>query len=237
MIAVSKKTSPIFSQVVSDALISQAAQVYLARQRQATAKTKTRSEINRTKKKWFKQKGTGNARHGARTPAIFVGGGTAHGPSGKQNFQLHLPAKMKNHAMLGALALQVNHSFICDELNNLDGKTKAAAKLLEQELAKQQRILLVVDKLSTELYRSVNNLPMVFATTAASLNLLTLLRADLLICTTAGIKALEQRLLHNNQQKVTSTNKTDKVASQTISKKQKTAGKLTVKNKASGEEK
>lgn len=229
MIAVNKKTSPIFSQAVSDALISQAAQVYLARQRQATAKTKTRSEINRTKKKWFKQKGTGNARHGARTPAIFVGGGTAHGPTDEQNFKLNLNAKMKNKAMLGALALQAKHAFICDELDKLDGKTKSAAKLLAQELEKQQRILLVVDKMSDNLYRSTNNLAMVFATTATNLHLLTLLRADLLVCTSAGIKSLEERLLKNDKQET----KTQRVQSKTKTQQQKT----TNKNKTTEEEK
>lgn len=229
MIAVNKKTSPIFSQAVSDALISQAAQVYLARQRQATAKTKTRSEINRTKKKWFKQKGTGNARHGARTPAIFVGGGTAHGPDGEQNFKLSLNAKMKNKAMLGALALQAEHTFICDELDKLDGKTKSAAKLLAPELAKQQRILLVVDKMSANLYRSTNNLAMVFATTASNLHLLTLLRADLLICTSAGIKSLEERLLKNAQPKA----ENKKSPSKTKAEKQK----ATNASKTTGEEK
>lgn len=93
MIAVTAQTSPIFATKPNQALLAQAVQIYLARARQASAKVKTRSEVNRTKKKWFKQKGTGNARHGARTAGIFVGGGVAHGPNGQQHYKLNLAAK------------------------------------------------------------------------------------------------------------------------------------------------
>ena len=52
----------------------------LAKRQAGTHKSKGRSEINRTKKKVYKQKGTGNARHGSRRPGIFIGGGKAFGP-------------------------------------------------------------------------------------------------------------------------------------------------------------
>ena len=65
----------LFGADVKLVLLAQAARVYLSNSRQSTSKVKTRSEINRTKKKWYRQKGTGGARHGARTANIFVGGG------------------------------------------------------------------------------------------------------------------------------------------------------------------
>src|SRR5260221_12210434 len=85
----------VFGAPVNNGVIAQAVRVYLSNQRQGTSKVKTRGEISRTKKKWFKQKGTGNARHGARTPSLFVGGGVAHGPSGIQNYTLKMPGTMK----------------------------------------------------------------------------------------------------------------------------------------------
>ena len=52
----------------------------LAKRRAGTHKVLTRGEINRTKKKVYKQKGTGQARHGARSAPLFVGGAKAMGP-------------------------------------------------------------------------------------------------------------------------------------------------------------
>ena len=52
----------------------------LAKRRAGTHKVLTRGEINRTKKKLYKQKGTGQARHGARSAPLFVGGGKAMAP-------------------------------------------------------------------------------------------------------------------------------------------------------------
>ena len=45
----------------------------LAKRRSGQHKVLTRAEVNRTKKKMYKQKGTGQARHGARSAPLFVG--------------------------------------------------------------------------------------------------------------------------------------------------------------------
>jgi LSU ribosomal protein L4P len=93
----------IFAAEVNPPLMAQAVRVYLANQRKAHPKTKTRAEVNRTKAKWYRQKGTGRARHGSRAAPIFVGGGVAHGPTGEQNYQLKMPKKMKKAALFSAL--------------------------------------------------------------------------------------------------------------------------------------
>ena len=185
----------LFAGEVKSELLAQAVRVFLSNQRQATAKTKTRSEINRTKKKWFKQKGTGNARHGARTPNIFVGGGVAHGPTGTQNYNLMLTAKMKKQALLSAFAVQQAVTFVDDSFTKVDGKTKTAAKLLAASLKNDARILLVVDQKTPELVRSYNNLEQVFLVSARYLNLLHVTNADQIIVSTTGAKALAARLL------------------------------------------
>ncbi|MDO5561800.1 MAG: 50S ribosomal protein L4 [bacterium] len=185
----------LFAGEVKQELVSQAVRVFLSNQRQATAKTKTRSEINRTKKKWFKQKGTGNARHGAQTPNIFVGGGVAHGPTGTQNYNLKLSAKMKKQALLSALALQADHIFVDDAFTKVDGKTKTAAKILAESLKNDARVLLVVDQKNADLMRSYNNLSQVYLITARYLSLLPVVNADQIIFSTAGAQALAARLL------------------------------------------
>lgn len=192
----------IFGQELNQALISQAVRVYLSNQRQGTAKTKTRSEINRTHKKWFKQKGTGNARHGARNANIFVGGGVSHGPTGEQNFARQLNIKMKRKALASALSWQVAVMTVADEIAQLDGKTKTAAKLLAPVLTKDNRVLVVVDKITPEIRRSCNNIEQVLVVSATRLNALLVVQADQIVLTSEAIKILTDRL-SSQKEKVT----------------------------------
>ena len=68
----------------SNSLLLQAVRVFEDRTHFGLARVKTRSEVNKTRKKLYKQKGTGGARHGAKSAHIFVGGGVAHGPKGEK---------------------------------------------------------------------------------------------------------------------------------------------------------
>ena len=66
----------------------------LAKRRAGTHKVLTRGEINRTKKKVYRQKGTGQARHGARSAPLFVGGAKAMGPV-QHSHAFDLPKKVR----------------------------------------------------------------------------------------------------------------------------------------------
>ena len=70
----------IFEVEVNTGLMHQAYVRQMANARLGTHKVKSRGEVDLTKAKWYRQKGTGRARHGARSAPIFVGGGVAHGP-------------------------------------------------------------------------------------------------------------------------------------------------------------
>ncbi len=184
----------IFGAVINTELISQAVRVYLSNQRQGSVKVLTRGEINRTKKKWFKQKGTGNARHGARTPNIFVGGGVAHGPNGEQNWTLKLTASMKKAALISALSAQVAQITIADDLNQLDGKTSSAQKMLTKMLPGVGHILVIVDQVEPMLSRSLRNLANVFLITADRVTTYDIAYADGIMMTKSAVKVLEDRL-------------------------------------------
>ena len=181
----------VFKAKLNPTLIAQAVRVYLSNQRQATSKTKTRSEVARTKQKWFKQKGTGNARHGARTPSIFVGGGVAHGPTGTQNYTLQLSGSMRRSALASVLSAQAEHIVVSEDILKLDGKTASAAKLFSKMLPEAKHILLVVDEVTPLLLRSVRNIEKVYLTTASRLTTYEVAYADDIVCTKAAIKILE----------------------------------------------
>ncbi len=199
MQAVKKETSPIFDGEVNRQLLAQALKVYLGNLRQATARTKTRSEINRSKKKWFKQKGTGNARHGARTPALFVGGGVVFGPTGEQNYHRELPAKMKRGALVAALRAQQAHVFLDDKVAKVDGKTKSAVAALGERLHNDARVLLIVTEKKPEIVRSYNNLEAVYMTTPERVNALQVASADEIVITSEALAALEKRLVNREK--------------------------------------
>ncbi len=121
----------LFDQKASGQVLAQAVRVYLGNQRKASAKTKTRSDVNKTTAKMFKQKGTGNARHGSYAAPIFVGGGVAHGPSGEQNYSRTLPKAMFRKAILGALTERAEKKsvWLLEGAADLTGKTKEVAGL------------------------------------------------------------------------------------------------------------
>jgi large subunit ribosomal protein L4 len=181
-------------------LLAQAVKVYLSNQRQGTSQTQSRSEVNRTTRKWYAQKGTGNARHGAQDAALFVGGSIAHGPTGQENWQLNLSQQQKLKALAAALTAQSEHIVLNDEIKELKGKTKPAHQLLQQIVAKfedrplaEQKLLLVVEGKLPLLERAVANIPDVTVAKAAQLNALAVAAADKIIMTSQALEELVNR--------------------------------------------
>ncbi|MFQ5444682.1 MAG: 50S ribosomal protein L4, partial [Nitrospinales bacterium] len=92
-----------FDEPLNEKLLAQAIHVYRFLSHQGKSKTLTRGEVARTTQKWYRQKGTGRARHGARSAPIFVGGSKAHGPKDlKKN--ITLPKKMRIKALKNVLS-------------------------------------------------------------------------------------------------------------------------------------
>jgi large subunit ribosomal protein L4 len=128
-----------FSTEANLKLLAQAIYVYDDRAHKGLAKAKTRAEVNRTKKKWYRQKGTGGARHGARSAPIFVGGGVAHGPRPVKR-ELTLPKKTRKKALDVVLSLKTKEGSIVvlDGLSKIK-KTKEAGQLLDKIFNKEKR--------------------------------------------------------------------------------------------------
>ncbi len=185
----------LFANSASEFLLAQAIRVYLSNLRQGTAHTKTRSEVNRTKKKWYKQKGTGNARHGARTPSIFVGGGVAFGPRGIENWTKTLNAKNKLLALKVALSAQKANLFLSKDISSLKGKTSEAIALLAPVSTGSEKVLVILTKSSSLALRSLRNVENVIVMTADRINALHIAMADKIVIEFTALKVLEDRLL------------------------------------------
>src|SRR3989344_7699592 len=111
-------------------LLSQAVRVYEDRAHLGLSRTKTRGEVAISTRKIYRQKGTGGARHGARSAPIFVGGGAAHGPKGIKRI-LRFSKSQGNNAFFTALNYKVQSA----EAVFVDGilkikKTKEAGDII-----------------------------------------------------------------------------------------------------------
>ncbi|OGM02786.1 50S ribosomal protein L4 [Candidatus Woesebacteria bacterium GWA1_41_8] len=130
-------------------LLAQAVYVYRDNTHFGLGKTKSRGEVSISTRKIYRQKGTGGARHGAKSAPIFVGGGTAHGKKGIKR-KLVLSKKMRLKALNSALALKAreNSLGIVDGIDSIK-KTKDANMLLakiesSEKVNKTRRFSLVV---------------------------------------------------------------------------------------------
>lgn len=189
-----KVSDVVFSVEQSPKLLAQAVRVYLARFRQGTAKTQTRSEVDRSKKKWFKQKGTGNARHGARTPNIFVGGGVSHGPTGLQNWTLNMSSRMRKQALATAFGMmaQTNNAYILDL--DTTAELKAARQTLGGLQANEERVLVIIAETKTSVVQKIRNMHNVQVMTAAQVTAVDVTHAHKLVITPGALAKLEARL-------------------------------------------
>lgn len=215
----------VFGSKENNKLLAQAIRVYLSNKRQGSSKVKTRGEVIGSRRKIWKQKGTGNARHGAKSAPIFVGGGIAHGPTGLENWSRKLSKTMKKKALITALSLQSENIFVTGTLNDLDGKTKTAATLLKDTNLSGKKVLVVTNGDNLLVRRSFNNIQSVEVIDDTLVNALDIASTDAIILSQESVKALESRLVSGEDKKAkaeekpvakTSAAKTKKVAAKNV---------------------
>jgi large subunit ribosomal protein L4 len=175
--------------VMHQALVRQ-----LANRRLGTHDTKTRGEVNRTKAKWYRQKGTGRARHGSRNAPIFVGGGIAHGPHPRSYVQ-KMPRKMRRLALRSALSVKAaaERIIVLDKLELETPKTRAMADALKNLNVDGSAVILLAGR-NTNVELAARNLPGVLTLQAGYLNVRDLLQHDYLIMPTDVLATIEQWL-------------------------------------------
>jgi len=169
----------IFEVEVNTGLMHQAYVRQMANARLGTHKVQRRGEVNRTTAKWYRQKGTGRARHGARSATQFVGGGRPKGPT-PHKYTKDMPRKMRQQAIrcaLSALARD-NQLVFVDSLNLDTPKTKAMRQILDAVAGKEIKALVLVSERNENVERSVHNLADAHVIRANYLNMRDLLQYD-----------------------------------------------------------
>ncbi len=177
-------------------LLHQAVVVIEDQRRQISARTLTRGQVDLTKAKWYRQKGTGRARHGAQSAPNFVGGGVAHGPKGQRR-ALRLNRRMRRKALAGALTQKVHEGAvtIVDEVVPEQISTRAFAAML-RDLDAQGRVLMVLapeEARDERLYKSGRNIPRLIMREAPHINTRDVIWAERIIISRAGLQTLTER--------------------------------------------
>ena len=175
--------------VMHQALVRQ-----LANRRLGTHKTKTRSEVKRTKSKWYRQKGTGRARHGSRNAPIFVGGGVAHGPRPRKYTQ-KMPRKMRRLALRSALSAKAaeDRIIVLDAIEFDGPKTRSMVDTLDNLSVDGSAVILLPER-NENVELSAGNLPDVKTLRAHYLNVRDLLKYDYVIMSTGAVSVVEEIL-------------------------------------------
>lgn len=195
----------IFGAKVNPQLMAQAVRVYLANQRQGTQFTKSRGEVVASTAKIWRQKGTGRARHGARSAPIFVGGGVAHGPK-PRDFSLKMPEKMRRKALFSALTEKLNEKaiLVVKGIEEVKPKTKEVAKILSNFKITSKLLLILPDK-KENLIKAARNIDQVSLIPAASLNTYLVLNHQKLLFLPDSFSVLAQTFLGQSQEKTVKT--------------------------------
>ncbi len=162
-----------------------------ANARQGTHKTKTRGEVRGTTAKWFRQKGTGRARHGDRKAPIFVGGGQAHKPL-PRDYSKKMPRKMRRLALRSALSAKAaaNEIVVLDELKFDEPKTAQMRDVLGN-LDINGSVVVLLSERNENVEKSTQNLSDVKTLRAGYLNIRDLLGYNYIIMPKDAVTVIE----------------------------------------------
>ncbi len=158
-----------------------------------THKVKTRREVNYSTKKIYRQKGTGGARHGARSAPIFRGGGIYKGPTPRSHGH-DLTKKFRKLGLRHALSAKAKAGalVIIDDAAS-DGKTSALAKQVKS-LGWKRALIIDGASVNENFLQAARNIDGLDILPTMGANVYDILKRDTLVITKAGIEALEARL-------------------------------------------
>jgi large subunit ribosomal protein L4 len=165
----------------------------LAKRRAGTHKTLSRGEVNRTHAKLFKQKGTGQARHGSANAPIFRGGGHAHNRL-PRDYGHDLTKKVRAMALKHALSAKVNAGelIVLDAIALKEAKTALLLKHLTA-LKLDNALFIAGPEVDENFARAAGNLHNIDVLPNAGLNVYDILRRTKLVLTPSAVEAIHAR--------------------------------------------
>lgn len=166
---------------------------YRANRRTGSANTKTRGEVSGNNKKIYKQKGTGNARHGDKRAPIFVGGGVVFGPR-PRDYSKKVPKTVRKLALRRTLGDLVRAEKVksVDSFSISDGKTKSFVAALDS-ITNPGKILVIANSFDDQTYLAGRNVAWAQLVSASDVNVEQLLLAHTVILVGDAVQTLAAR--------------------------------------------
>ena len=174
--------------------VQQVVKQFLASQHRGTHKAKTRSEVKGSRRKLFKQKGTGNARAGDAKSPLRRHGGVAFGPVVRSH-DFKVNKKVKKIALSSVLSQYISKKkmHVLDSLEISVPKTKEVSNLMKT--MNLDKALFVSHDFSLNFELACRNLPNAKCILDSSLGVYEILKFSNLVITERALKNIESRLL------------------------------------------
>jgi large subunit ribosomal protein L4 len=185
----------LFGREFNEALIHQVVTAYQANARQGTRAQKGRSEVAKSTRKPWRQKGTGRARAGMASSPLWRGGGKIFPNSPDENFSHKLNKKMYRAGMCSIMSQLVREGrLIVIENLTLDApKTKQLAQKLKS--MGMDNVLIITGQADDNLFLSARNLPNVLVLEVGHTDPVNLVRYSKVLMTRDAVKKMEEVLV------------------------------------------
>lgn len=187
-------SADLFGREYNESLVHQVVTAYQANARSGNRAQKGRSDVQKSTKKPWRQKGTGRARAGMASSPLWRGGGKIFPNSPDENFSQKVNKKMYRAGIAAILSQLVRE----DRLSVVDNMALEApkTKLLATKLKVMglDRVLIITDNLDDNLYLSSRNLPNVLVLEAKHADPVNLVRFPKVVLTKAALKQFEEVL-------------------------------------------
>ncbi|MEA3402225.1 MAG: 50S ribosomal protein L4 [Armatimonadota bacterium] len=185
----------IFGATVNHDLIHQAVVRVEQEMNQDSARTLGRADVRMTGAKWYRQKGTGRARHGPQSAPLFVGGGVAHGPRRARRTP-KMGRRMRRNALAAALSAKLYEAaiMIVNEVSMEEISTRQFVHMLE-DLGAEGRTLMLLgsdEARDEKVYKSGRNIPDLIMRESPHINARDVIWAENIIISQAGLEALSE---------------------------------------------
>lgn len=186
----------LFGREYNEALVHQLVVAYQANARSGNRKQKGRSEIAKSTRKPFAQKGTGRARAGMASSPLWRGGGKIFPNTPDENFSQKVNRKMYRAGLASIFSQLVREDrlAIVDDLVLDTPKTKALAQKIKDMGLADQRVLIITDNMDENLYLSSRNLASVLVLEAQQADPVSLVRFPKILVTRKAITKIEELL-------------------------------------------
>jgi large subunit ribosomal protein L4 len=184
----------LFAREFNESLVHQIVIAYQANARLGTRAQKGRSEVNRSGKKPWRQKGTGRARAGDSKSPLWRGGGKIFPNLPDENFSHKVNRKMYRAGICAILSQLARE----DRLSVVDRFSVEAPKtrLLAEKVKAMglESALVITDAVDQNLYLSARNLENVKVVDVGHADPVSLIRFDKVILTKGAVAKFEEMM-------------------------------------------